>query len=257
MDTHLIAADFFIAGGTLRPDAPSYVKRPADDKLFNLALAGELCYVLTPRQMGKSSLMIRTARRLQEQRVNTAIIDLASIGTDTSVEQWYLGLITRLKTQMRLSVDPDAWWAEWASLSAVQRFTDFLHDVVLAQIDGPVVIFIDEIDITLNLDFSDDFFAAIRFTYNARASDPAYKRLTFVLLGVAGPVDLIKDPNRTPFDIGHRIDLREFSQEDARLLQQGLKAILPERGDAIFARIYHWSNGHPYLTQKLILADSQ
>ena len=26
--------------------------------------AGEFCYVLTPRQMGKSSLMVRTAQRL-------------------------------------------------------------------------------------------------------------------------------------------------------------------------------------------------
>ena len=57
-------AQFFVAGGTLRSDAPSYVQRPADDELFNQALAGEFCYVLTPRQMGKSSLMIRTARRL-------------------------------------------------------------------------------------------------------------------------------------------------------------------------------------------------
>ena len=47
--------DFFIAGGTLPPDTPSYVKRPADDELFKLALAGEFCYVLTSRQMGKSS----------------------------------------------------------------------------------------------------------------------------------------------------------------------------------------------------------
>ncbi len=248
------ASEFFVAGGTLRPDAPSYVKRPADDELFNLALAGEFCYVLTPRQMGKSSLMIRTARRLQEQGISTANIDLTGIGTDVSVEQWYLGLITRLKVQLNLSVYPDGWWSEHASLGAVQRFTDFLHDVLLAEIEGPVVIFIDEIDTTLNLDFSDDFFASIRFTYNARASEPAYNRLTFVLLGVAAPADLIKDPGRTPFNIGQGIDLREFSREDAQILQQGLEAVCPEWGEAVFARIFDWTNGHPYLTQKLCLA---
>jgi hypothetical protein len=248
------ASEFFVAGGALRPDAPSYVKRPEDDELLNLTLTSESCYVLTPRQMGKTSLMARTARRLQEQGVRTAIIDLTSIGTDVSAEQWYLGLITRLNRHLRLSVDPEAWWAERSYLSVVQRFTDFLHDVVLAEIGDPVVIFIDEIDTTLNLSFSDDFFAAIRFTYEARASDPAYNCLTFVLLGVAAPVDLIKDPSRTPFNIGHRIDLHEFSREDARVLEQGLEIAHPAQGKAIFDRIFYWTSGHPYLTQKLCLA---
>jgi len=251
------ASNFFVAGGTLRLDAPSYVKRREDDELLDLALTGEFCYVLTPRQMGKSSLMVQAVRRLQERGVRTAIIDLTSIGTDASVEQWYLGLITRLTSQLRLRVDPEAWWVARASLGVVQRFTDFLHDVVFVEIGGPVVVFIDEIDTTLNLGFSDDFFAAIRSTYNARASDPAYNRLTFVLLGVAAPADLIKDPNRTPFNIGHRVDLHEFSQEDAGILQQGLEAVFPKQGQTIFARIYHWTNGHPYLTQKLCLAATE
>jgi tetratricopeptide (TPR) repeat protein len=245
--------DFFVAGGTLSVDSPSYVKRPADDELFNLALSGEFCYVLTPRQMGKSSLMVCTADRLHESGVSTSIIDLTEIGTDVSIEQWYLGLITRLKVQLDLSVDPDGWWSDHTSLGAVQRFTNFLHDVVLTEIKGPVVIFIDEIDTTMNLDFSDDFFASIRFTYNARASDSIYNRLTFVLLGVTTPTDLIKDRSRTPFNIGQGIDLREFSQEDAQVLQQGLQAACGQQGEAIFTRIFHWTNGHPYLTQKLCL----
>ena len=78
--------DFFIAGGTLRAQAPSYVTRPADQELFEHTLAGEFCYVLTPRQMGKSSLMIRTARRLNEAGIATvAILDLTGIG-DTQAD---------------------------------------------------------------------------------------------------------------------------------------------------------------------------
>ena len=55
--------DFFVAGGTLRTSDPSYVTRPADAELLQQLQAGEFCYVLTPRQMGKSSLMVRTAQR--------------------------------------------------------------------------------------------------------------------------------------------------------------------------------------------------
>ena len=42
-------SDFFVAGGTLHPNTASYVKRPADDELFKLTLAGAFCYVLTTR----------------------------------------------------------------------------------------------------------------------------------------------------------------------------------------------------------------
>ncbi len=244
-------ADFFVAGGALRPSAPSYVKRPADETLFNLALAGEFCYVLTARQMGKSSLMARTASRLRAGGSQTVIIDLTAIGRQTTVDQWFLGLLTELKTALNLTVDLEAWGRQHAFLGIVHRFTKFLHDIILREIEGPVVIFIDEIDMTLNLPFADDFFAAIRSIYNARAHDPAYQRLTFILFGVAAPTDLIKDPDHTPFNIGYSIDLHEFSRADAQVLQQGLEAVHPRQGKLILDRIFYWTNGHPYLTQRL------
>ena len=153
--------DFFVAGGTLRHDSPSYVNRPADEQLLQATLAGSYCYILTPRQMGKSSLMVRTARRLQAEGVRTAVIDLTAIGTAVTAEQWYLGLITRLCSQLRLRLTPQTWWQERAALGVVQRFSTFLHDCLLAQIKAPIVLLIDEIDTTLNLPFSDDFFAAV------------------------------------------------------------------------------------------------
>jgi hypothetical protein len=137
--------DFFVAGGTLNAEAPSYAKRPADDELFELASSGQFCYVLTPRQMGKSSLMIRIARRLADQGIRAAVVDLTQIGVDATAEQWYLGLLSQLKRSLRLSVDPTAWWQERGALSPAQRFTDFLRDVVLTEIQARVVIFIDEI----------------------------------------------------------------------------------------------------------------
>ncbi len=246
--------DYFVAGGTLRPNTPSYVQRPADDELFNLALNGEFCYVLTSRQMGKSSLMIRTARRLRAEGAHSVIIDLTKVGIEVNVEQWYLGLLTQLKRKLHLSVDLETWWAERNSLGNVQRFSDFLHDVLLKEVEGRVVIFMDEIDTTLNLAFSDDFFAAIRYVFNARATDSDYDRITFILLGVATPADLIKDRSRTPFNIGQGIDLNDFSRADTKVLAEGLQSAYPEQGEAIFNRVFYWTHGHPYLTQKLCLS---
>src|SRR5262249_51796665 len=86
-----------------------------------------------------------------------------------------------------------------------------------------LVIFIDEIDTVRGLPFStDEFFAAIRECYNRRAQDPEFLRLTFCLLGVATPSDLIRDTRTTPFNIGRRIELTDFTEKEAAPLRLGL-----------------------------------
>jgi hypothetical protein len=74
------------------------------------------------------------------------------------------------------------------------------------------------------------------------------------LLGVAAPIDLIKDYRRTPFNIGTPIDLQELPLADAQPLQQELVRLYPTQGERLLQRIFAWSSGHPYLTQKLCLA---
>src|SRR5262249_28046607 len=91
-----LLASFYVVGGTLRHDAPSYITRMADQELYEGLLHGQFCYVLTARQMGKSSLMIRTAARLREAGIGAAILDLTAVGQNLSVEQWYGGLLTQL-----------------------------------------------------------------------------------------------------------------------------------------------------------------
>lgn len=250
-----IQQNFYTVGGTVQAGGGIYLTRAADDELLEMCRANVFAYILTARQMGKSSLVVQTAERLVGEGVKSAYIDLTKIGggKDVTAEQWYLGLLVLLKSRLKLRTDVIQWWRERTHLSHPQRFTDFVEQVLLTEVSEPVVIFIDEIDTTLGLDFTDDFFAAIRYFYTDRVQAPAFKRLSFVLIGVATPSDLIRNPQRTPFNIGQRVDLTDFTFEEALPLAAGLN-LPPDEARQVLGWVFKWTNGHPYLTQRLCLA---
>ena len=115
---------FYVTGGTMSPDSPSYIARRADDELFEALEAGEFSYVLTSRQMGKSSLMVRTARRLENACFRTAVLDLPRIGSNVTVEQWYLGLATVLASHLDLEDEVEKYWDGSARLGFLLAAAD-------------------------------------------------------------------------------------------------------------------------------------
>ena len=248
---------FYITGGTLPTGAPCYVERQADTDLLDGLLSGEFCYVLSTRQMGKSSLMVRTAQRLRQNGRAVVLLDLTAIGYNVTPEAWYDGLLTLLGEQLNRSDELEDFWEEHSRLGPLQRWMTALVQVVLPLLDHPLVIFIDEIDAVLSLSFSvDEFFNSIRECYNRRAQDPAYRNITFCLIGVAAPSDLVKETRVSPFNIGRRIVLSDFTQEECHPLLAGFTPIASssKERELLLSRILHWTDGHPYMTQRLCSA---
>ncbi|NES18462.1 MAG: hypothetical protein F6K41_05935 [Symploca sp. SIO3E6] len=239
-------------GGTLAADDPTYIERQADKDLFEALNNQEFCYILNSRQMGKSSLRTRTIKRLKAQGVACVDINANAIiqSQGMTPEKWYLGVIDEIAGQLQLNCSYMQWWEQYEKLSEVMRFKKFLSDILLEEINNlGIVIFIDEINAFLGFSLS-EFFAVIRECFNDRSSNQRFKKLTFVLIGVAAPTDLIKDPNDTPFNIGKAIELTGFKFAEAKQLSQGLIDKL-DNPDRVLQIILDWTQGQPFLTQKI------
>lgn len=242
----------FTVGGSLYADSASYVRRPADDLLVRYVLEGEPCFVFNTRQMGKSSLRVRAMDRLRAHGVRCAFVDLSVIGQDgCTADEWYESLARRLMAGLRLQRDSvfARWLRDDEGLSPVQRLDVLFEEVILERIAEPVAIFIDEVDAVLAQTLSREFFAFIRALCDRRTDDPRYRRLSFVLLGVATPQDLVRDRHFTSFNIGRSVPLSGFRFEEAQNLIPGLDHV--GDGEKLLRAVLHWSGGQPLLTQKV------
>ena len=242
---------FYVSSGPVPPDAPCYVMRDADLDLHAALSRGEFCYVLAPRQSGKTSLAIRAIARLREENASAFHIDLRSLGVNLTAEQWYLGILQRVGSQLDLAEEVEAFWYAHLSQGSMERWLRALLEVVLARTPAPVFIFLDGIESTRRLPFvADEFFATVRGLYEQRAQVPSLNRLNLCLLGAAAPGDLVRDPGNSPFHAGHGVGLGDFTAQEAQVLLPGLGRTGKQVPD-LLKRILYWTHGHPYLTQRL------
>jgi len=251
--------EFFSVGTPLHAVRAGYVHRGADDVLYETLVAGRYAHLIAPDRTGKTSLVAAASARLENHGFKVAVLDLEQIGdrdAGTDVGRWYYSVAYRLLRQLRIRTDLQSWWQDKSILSNQQRLVEFYSEIILQNVQERIVVFVDEIQCVEALDFADQLLASIRAAHNARATDPEFARLSFVLVGECDPLSLIDVPELSPFNVTQPIALGDFSRPDIDLFATELNLNTQDSAVAL-DRIYYWTAGQPYLTQKLARAISR
>jgi hypothetical protein len=101
-----------------------------------------------------------------------------------------------------------------------------------------------------NYDYASDFFGLIRSWHNLRALDPTgpWQRLTLALAYATEAHLFITDLNQSPFNVGTRLELEDFTIEQVADLNSRHGG--PLRDENEVSRFYRLIGGHPYLTRR-------
>ncbi|MGQ3296589.1 AAA-like domain-containing protein [Reyranella sp.] len=219
-----------------------YVERDADRQLARAIVdMRKPPYVLVARQMGKTNLLLNAKRRLQTADDVFCYLDLTRrLPTLNDFFEYVVERVLDANLALRAAVSEQI---REIRVSSAGRLPAIAYEkcllAILNRIAGRLVIILDEVDSLASCTFSDAIFSQIRSVYFERGNEglKSLQRLTYVLSGVAEPRELIKDRSISPFNIGDRIVLDDFSRaEMASFADKASLALAPDVLDRLFAR---------------------
>lgn len=230
-----------------------YVERSADTQIKRLLNdMGRPGYILVARQMGKTNLLLNAKRELETDIDIFAYIDLSNrFETD---RECFRNIIDKIidsnfdkLEQIEAIIEKNR---EGRQLPAHREHVRELR-LILSKIEGKLIINLDEIDSLTAADYSDKIFAQIRSVFFERVNFIELERLNYILSGVAEPSDIIKDKSISPFNIGQKILLGDFTRNefDSFLVKAALSS---KMSDSVKDRVYYWTRGNPRLTWEVL-----
>ncbi len=237
-------------GGAAPLDSPFYIPRPADQELKTAIDWGDgLVLLKGPGGVGKTSLL---ARGLQHARTGGAYVALSNLQACNaeqlaSADSLLRALAVDLSDQLDLD-PPDSHWS--AHRGANANLSRYLRRLVLAGTAARLVWAIDEVDRLVGLDFGTEVLAMFRTWHNERALDPGgpWERLTLVLTYATEAHLLIDDLNLSPFNVGTRIDLGDFTRAEVEELNR--RSGSPLRNEQEISGFLCLVGGCPYLVRR-------
>ncbi|MEM8674446.1 MAG: AAA-like domain-containing protein [Cyanobacteria bacterium P01_G01_bin.67] len=198
--------------GQVRLGSRLYVERPPIESLCykTVLKAGSLIRIKAPRQMGKSSLMLRILALALRQNYRIVTIDfqLADSKIFQDLDLFLKWLCVTVSKRLDLSNEVDKYWDD--IFGSKMSCNDYFENYLLANIDQPLVLALESVDLIFpHIDIADDFFALLRSWHEEAKWNSIWQQLRLILVH-STEVYIPLSINRSPFNVGLPIELPEF-----------------------------------------------
>src|SRR6185369_13488180 len=210
-------------GGAVPLHSEFYLERPVDMELrSSISNRDSIVLIKGARQMGKTSLLARGLSFSRKQGIKTVSTDLQKFNADSfkSVNALYMAMAASMADQLELEVSPADVWDDRRGPNA--NFERFMRRAILNRIYAPLVWGMDEIDRLFATPYGSDVFGLLRSWHNERALDPSgpWSALTIAIAYATEAHLFITDMNQSPFNVGTRLLLEDFSPAQVADLNQ-------------------------------------
>lgn len=238
-------------GGALPLDSKFYIVRPTDQEFYSAVARNDSIILLKgARQMGKTSLMARGLQQARKAGARVVLTDFQKLNSAhlQSVDSLFLCLAQAIAEQLDLEVAPEESWN--ARRGPSMNFERFLRREILSQMNGHLVWGMDEVDRLFACNFGSEVFGLFRSWHNERSLDPSgpWKNLSLAIAYASEAHLFITDVNQSPFNVGTRLVLADFTLDQVRELNRRYGFPLCNEGE--LERFYTLLGGQPFLTQR-------
>ncbi len=228
-----------------------YINRPVDEELQHaVARQDSTILIKGARQMGKTSLLARGLQVARDHHFKVALTDFQKFDASNleSPKALYLSLAESIVEQLDLPVLPSDAWDDRRGPNL--NFERFIRREILAKLEGPLAWGLDEVDRLFAYPYGSEVFGLFRAWHNERALDPAgpWGRLTLLIAYATEAHLFISDINQSPFNVGTRLTLDDFTAQQVGELNERYGSPLQDRAE--LTRFIRLAGGQPYLVRR-------
>lgn len=242
------APELELPEGEVRLASRFYIARqPLEDRAMEtVTQPGALIRIKAPRQMGKTSLMARLLAHAEQAGYHQVSLSfhLVDAGDFADLDRFLYRFCARIGRKLQLPNCLSDYWDEL--FGSKDNCTAYFEEYLLAQLDAPLVLGLDEVDRVFQYPaIASDFFGLLRAWHEDAKNRPIWQKLNLVVVHsteVYVPMDL----NQSPFNVGLPVELPEFSPEQVAELAQ--RHGLNWQRDRVL-QLMQMVGGHPYLVR--------
>ncbi|HEX9438160.1 MAG TPA: AAA-like domain-containing protein, partial [Roseiflexaceae bacterium] len=236
--------------GNVRLGSPFYIERATDAVALDMIrMEGATITIRGPRQIGKSSLLIRVKDAAERAGKRVAYLDFQQFDYAVlrDADMFFQQFCGWIGDELDLENRVDEFWSK--PFGNIRRCTRYIEHYLLKELNNPLVLAFDEVDNLFEAGFRSDFFAMLRAWHNDRAQKQAWRQLDIVLVTSTEPYRLIENLNQSPFNVGEVIELRDFTPDQVAELNRRHGAPL---ADDQVRQLIGLLGGHPYLIRRAL-----